>query len=72
MSGHTDNQGAPAKNLDLSKRRAAAVKTYLASKGVATTRLISEGFGQTKPVGDNKTAEGRQRNRRVEMKVVFE
>jgi outer membrane protein OmpA-like peptidoglycan-associated protein len=72
MSGHTDNQGVAKANLDLSKRRAAAVKKFLASKGIADTRLISEGFGQTKPVADNKTPEGRQRNRRVEMKVIFE
>jgi outer membrane protein OmpA-like peptidoglycan-associated protein len=72
MSGHTDNQGVAAKNLDLSKRRAAAVKKFLVSKGVADGRLTSEGFGQTKPVADNKTVEGRQRNRRVEMKVIFE
>ncbi len=72
MSGHTDNQGNPKANMDLSKRRAAAVKKFLSSKGIEETRLTSEGFGQTKPVANNKTPEGRQRNRRVEMKVLFE
>lgn len=72
ISGHTDNVGDPKKNLDLSKRRAKAVKTFLTSKGVDASRMIDEGFGSKKPIADNKKPEGRQKNRRVEMKVLFE
>jgi outer membrane protein OmpA-like peptidoglycan-associated protein len=71
INGHTDNQGDDAMNLDLSKRRAAAVKKYLVSKGVAENRLKDQGFGETKPIADNNTAEGRAKNRRVEFKIVF-
>ncbi|MGE5317113.1 MAG: DUF5723 family protein [Chloroflexota bacterium] len=72
LSGHTDNTGTAAGNMELSKNRANAVKDYLVGQGVATERIISEWFGQEKPVADNKTAAGRQQNRRVEMKIVFE
>lgn len=71
IHGHTDNTGNADKNLQLSKDRAASVKAYLVSKGVEAARLRSEGFGQTSPIGDNGTAEGRARNRRVEFKVTF-
>lgn len=71
INGHTDNQGDDAMNLDLSKRRAAAVKKYLAGKGVEENRMKDQGFGETKPVADNNTAEGRAKNRRVEFKIVF-
>ncbi|MCU0446123.1 MAG: DUF5723 family protein [Microscillaceae bacterium] len=70
ISGHTDNVGIPANNLKLSKDRAIAVKVFLNNAGIDNTRLIAEGFGSTKPVADNKTPEGRQRNRRVEMKII--
>lgn len=70
ISGHTDNVGNAATNLKLSKARAEAVKKYLTRKGVQPDQLITEGFGSRKPVADNKTAEGRQRNRRVEMKII--
>jgi OOP family OmpA-OmpF porin len=69
VDGHTDDQGKDEYNLDLSNRRAASVKAYLVSKGIAESRLTSEGFGETKPVADNKTAAGRAKNRRVEMTV---
>jgi outer membrane protein OmpA-like peptidoglycan-associated protein len=69
ISGHTDNAGKPADNLALSNNRAKAVVTYLTSKGIAAVRLLSKGYGETKPVADNKTEEGRARNRRTEMKV---
>lgn len=72
ISGHTDNVGQPAANMTLSKNRANAVKTYLTNKGVAASRLTAEWFGQTKPIAPNTTPEGKQRNRRVEMKVVFD
>ncbi|HQY12973.1 MAG TPA: OmpA family protein, partial [Ferruginibacter sp.] len=57
------------KNQTLSESRAASVKTYLVSKGVDESRLTSTGYGQDKPVADNKTAAGRAKNRRVEMTV---
>jgi len=68
--GHTDSKGIPANNLKLSKDRAAAVRAYLLGKGVAASRLESEGFGQTKPVATNDTDDGRSKNRRVEFKVL--
>jgi outer membrane protein OmpA-like peptidoglycan-associated protein len=70
ISGHTDNVGKPADNLALSNNRAKAVVTYLVSKNIAPARLTSKGYGETKPVGDNKTEEGRAKNRRTEMKVI--
>jgi outer membrane protein OmpA-like peptidoglycan-associated protein len=69
--GHTDSQGDDAKNMDLSMRRANAVKAYLISKGVNGSKLSTAGFGETQPIADNKTAEGRQRNRRVVMTIDF-
>lgn len=71
LSGHTDNQGDAAKNLLLSEKRSKAVKKYLVSKGVSADKVIAEWFGQTVPIADNNTPEGRQKNRRVEMKVEF-
>ena len=70
VSGHTDNVGKPATNLALSKARANAVKKYLVRKGTAADQIITEGFGSRKPVADNKTPAGRQKNRRVEMRVI--
>ena len=72
LSGYTDNQGKPAKNLLLSKQRTLAVSRYLAQQGVPATQIKSQWFGQTKPKAGNKTAAGRARNRRVEMKVAFD
>ena len=69
IDGHTDAQGDDAKNLALSENRAKAVKDYLISKGVAEAATNSTGYGETKPVADNKTAAGRAKNRRVEMTV---
>ena len=67
IEGHTDDVGTDAKNLTLSKDRAAAVKTYFASKGIALDRMETDGFGESRPVATNKTAAGRAKNRRVEM-----
>jgi outer membrane protein OmpA-like peptidoglycan-associated protein/tetratricopeptide (TPR) repeat protein len=69
ISGHTDNAGKPADNLALSVNRAKAVVSYLTGKGIAATRLIAKGYGETKPMADNKTEDGRAMNRRTEMKV---
>ncbi|MGG9964437.1 OmpA family protein [Ferruginibacter sp. SUN106] len=69
IDGHTDSQGKPDKNQTLSENRAAAVKAYLVSKGVDESKLFAAGHGQDVPVADNKTAAGRAKNRRVEMKA---
>jgi len=69
IEGHTDNAGKPADNLQLSNNRAAAVVTYIKGKGIAAARLVAKGFGETKPVSDNGTEEGRARNRRTELKI---
>jgi len=68
--GHTDSVGSDAYNQKLSLRRAEAVKAYLVSKGVDASRVYTEGKGETQPVADNKTAAGRQENRRVTVEVV--
>lgn len=67
VAGHTDSTGSESYNQQLSQRRAQAVADYLASRGVATTRITTIGYGETQPVASNETAEGRQRNRRVEI-----
>jgi len=69
VDGHTDNIGSAIDNQRLSERRAAAVKKYLLSKGINEERIVTSGFGFTKPVADNGTAEGRQSNRRVEFNI---
>ncbi len=68
--GHTDSVGTDAYNQKLSVRRAEAVKAYLVSKGVEKNRVYTEGNGEKQPVADNKTAQGRSKNRRVEIEVV--
>lgn len=70
IGGHTDNIGKPADNLALSNERAKAVVRYLISKNIDAKRLTAKGFGETKPVADNNSEEGRALNRRTEMKVV--
>jgi outer membrane protein OmpA-like peptidoglycan-associated protein len=67
IQGHTDNQGKAAANMKLSQERAESVRIYLLSKGVAANRLTAVGYGVTRPVADNKTAAGRETNRRVEL-----
>lgn len=66
IGGHTDSDGDDASNLKLSEARANAVKTQLVSMGIDASRLMTKGYGETKPIGDNKTAEGKTENRRVE------
>ncbi len=68
--GHTDSVGSDAYNQKLSIRRSEAVKSYLVTKGVEKNRVYTEGKGEKQPVADNKTAEGRAKNRRVEIEVV--
>lgn len=69
VDGYTDGKGADAYNLKLSERRAHSVMRYLASHGVAGDRMTSKGFGKENPIADNTTDEGREINRRVELKV---
>lgn len=71
ISGHTDNTGEAAYNLDLSKRRAYAVKEYLVNKGIDENSISSEGFGDTRPLQGNDTEEGRTANRRVEITLTY-
>jgi OOP family OmpA-OmpF porin len=71
VTGHTDNRGTKAYNQKLSERRAASVKGYLVKKGVVASRITTRGYGFEQPVADNKTAEGRAQNRRVEIRSVL-
>lgn len=68
--GHTDSTGSDAYNQSLSERRADAVAEYLSMQGVESARLEAVGYGETQPVADNATVEGRAQNRRVEIKIV--
>ena len=68
--GHTDSIGSVAYNQRLSVRRAEAVKAYLVSKGIERNRVYTEGKGKSQPIADNRTKEGRAKNRRVEIEVV--
>ena len=70
IEGHTDSVGSSEYNIDLSKRRANSVKTLLAQRGIAESRMETVGYGKTMPVADNTTEAGRQKNRRVEIKIV--
>jgi OOP family OmpA-OmpF porin len=71
IDGYTDSQGADDYNLTLSQKRADAVKTYLMGKGIMESRLTGVGYGETLPIADNKTAIGRAKNRRVELKTSY-
>ncbi|RTZ60234.1 MAG: hypothetical protein DSZ33_03120 [Gammaproteobacteria bacterium] len=68
IAGHTDSDGKANYNLALSQLRAQSVVNYLISKGVAAENLVARGYGETRPVADNNTAEGKAQNRRVELK----
>lgn len=67
VAGHTDSRGSDDYNASLSQRRAEAVRNYLISKGIAAERLTAKGYGESQPVADNATDEGRFKNRRVEL-----
>ena len=69
VEGHTDSQGSASYNMDLSQRRAQAVRDYLVSRGIASDRVTSQGYGFARSIADNKSAEGRANNRRVEIVV---
>lgn len=68
--GYTDSKGSDDYNLNLSKQRASAVKSYLASKGLVSSRFVSEGLGEVEPIADNDTDAGRSKNRRVEFAIL--
>jgi len=72
IEGHTDSDGSNALNQTLSENRAAAVKNYLIENGIAADRLMSTGYGETKPIASNKNAAGKAQNRRVEIKLIKE
>jgi outer membrane protein OmpA-like peptidoglycan-associated protein len=69
VEGHTDSQGKAAYNQDLSQRRAQTVRDYLVGRGIASDRITAQGFGPTRSIADNSSAEGRANNRRVEIVV---
>ena len=70
ISGHTDNTGDPASNLELSQERADAVRNYLVAQGVSPSGLVAKGYGETRPFASNDTEEGKFRNRRIEFAVI--
>ena len=70
IEGHTDSRADDAFNIDLSQRRAGSVLKYLVEAGIAPDRLVSEGFGETRPVDTNETDAGRENNRRVEFVIL--
>ena len=72
VQGHTDNVGKAEVNMNLSDKRAQAVRDYLVKKGVDASRMSAHGYGSTMPIDDNKTKAGRAKNRRVEFKITFE
>jgi len=67
VAGHTDSVGTEEYNMGLSLRRANAVRNYLVDKGIEADRLTVKGYGESQPIADNATAEGRFQNRRVEL-----
>lgn len=70
IGGHTDSNGPASANQELSARRAVSVKAYLEAKGIDGARMTTKGYGEAKPLGDNATADGKRRNRRVELTKV--
>jgi len=71
LAGHTDNTNTTAYNQKLSEDRAEAIKVYLVQKGIAPARLITKGYGDTRPIADNTTEIGKSQNRRVEFQVIW-
>lgn len=69
VEGYTDSRGSPSRNLDLSQRRAEAVRSYLVTRGVASDKIVAKGMGPDRPVAENSSSEGRAQNRRVEIVV---
>ena len=70
LAGHSDNVGDAASNLDLSNKRAASVLAYLVGLGADKSRLSSRGYGQDQPLESNDTPEGREQNRRTELRII--
>jgi outer membrane protein OmpA-like peptidoglycan-associated protein len=70
IGGHTDNVGSDEKNLVLSLERAKSIVAYLIAKGISNDRLVAKGYGAEEPIEDNSTEEGRQKNRRTEVKIL--
>jgi len=70
IQGHTDSKGSEAYNQALSERRAEAVKNYIAAAGIGASRISSRGYGEKNPIATNETAEGRAKNRRIEVKII--
>jgi OmpA-OmpF porin, OOP family len=70
IGGHTDNVGSDEKNLVLSLERAKSIVAYLIAKGIGNDRLVAKGYGAEEPIEDNSTEEGRQKNRRTEVKIL--
>ncbi|MGM0650867.1 MAG: OmpA family protein [Bacteroidota bacterium] len=70
IAGHTDHVGTEEDNMDLSQRRAEAVKNWLVRRGIDVDRIEAKGYGETQPVADNETEEGRQQNRRTEVRIL--
>jgi len=71
IEGHTDNKGTPARNKLLSLQRASAIAKYLQQKGIAANRIELKGLGATKPIADNKTVDGRAKNRRISFTITL-
>lgn len=70
IAGHTDDIGEEKSNLNLSQKRADRVRNYLISKGIEATRIVAKGYGESRPIADNSTEEGRQKNRRTEVHIL--
>jgi len=72
IAGHTDDKGAADYNRKLSRKRAESVKQYLVERGIAADRIKAKGYGESKPIASNATAQGRQKNRRTEVRILQE
>ena len=72
IAGHTDNVGSKEANQLLSEQRAVSVRAYLIRKGIAANRIQAKGYGDTEPVAYNDSSEGRQQNRRTEVRIISE